>query len=98
MGLLQTKIKELPPAYFALVMATGIISIAAKLEGMVLLGEAMFFLNLFFFGILAVLFTIRLVRHPVLVWDDFLDYQKAPGFFTLVAALCILGNQLIVFY
>lgn len=97
-GMLQTNIKELSPAYFALVMATGIISIAAWIEGMKILAEAMFFLNVLYFIALIVLVVIRWLRYRKHVLGDFRDYQKAPGFFTLVAALCIIGNQLVLFY
>lgn len=98
MGLLQTKIKEFAPSYFALVMATGIISIGSYLLGMEVLGKLLFFLNVVYFLALAVPFTIRCFRFWDLVKADFKSYQKGPGFFTLVAALCILGNQLVVFY
>lgn len=43
MHLLQQKVKALPPAYFGLVMATGVISIAAFLDGLLLIAK-MFFL------------------------------------------------------
>lgn len=98
MGMLQTNIRELSPAYFALVMATGIISIAAWLKGMELFAKALFFLNLLYFIALIVFFVIRCVRYGEQVLKDFKDYQKAPGFFTLVAAICIIGNQLVLFY
>lgn len=97
-GMFQTNIKKLSPAYFALVMATGIISIAAWFKGMKFLAETLFFLNLLYFISLIFLSIIRCVRYWEQVLQDFKDYQKAPGFFTLVAALCIIGNQVVLFY
>lgn len=98
MNELQLRIKELLPAYFAIVMATGIISIAAFLSGWEFIGYALFYLNLVFLGIMLGIFTYRCFRFGDRVLEDFRSYQKGPGFFTIVAALCIVGNQLVVFY
>ena len=98
MNQLQLKIKELLPAYFAIVMATGIVSIAAFLSGWELIGFGLFYLNIVLMGLLIVIFTYRCFRYGDRVLEDFRSYQKGPGFFTIVAALCIVGNQLVVFY
>src|SRR5690606_18530732 len=39
----------------------------------------------------------RVIRFWPDVVADFKSYQRGPGFFTLVAALCIMGNQVILF-
>lgn len=98
MNQLQQKIKTLLPAYFGIVMATGIVSIAAFLNDMPIISSALFYTNLLFMAVLLVMFVFRLVNYPSRVRADFHSYQRAPGFFTLVAALCILGNQFILFY
>lgn len=98
MSPVKEKIKTLLPAYFALVMATGIISIASLFSGFELLARALFYLNLAFLFILTIVFIYRCIYFGVNVLEDFKSYQKGPGFFTIVAALCIVGNQFILFW
>lgn len=92
------KIRDLPPAYFGLVMATGIISIGAHLNEMPILATVLFYANLIFMGILICMFAYRFVRYRSHLFTDFKSYQNGPGFFTFIAALCILGNQFILLY
>ena len=85
--------KKLSPAYFGLVMATGIVSIAALDFHLPALAVALFALNGVAYAVLLVLSVLRAARH----WPEFLadltDHGRAPGFFTTVAASCILGVQ-----
>ncbi len=81
------------PAYFALVMATGIVSLAAQLVGFALVAKIMFGLNLIFYPLLWVLMIARVVRHPARVVDDLSQHGRAVGFFTTTAATCVLGSQ-----
>lgn len=90
-------IRSFPPAYFALVMATGIISIASFLEGFEILAKVLFYLNIVFLSVLVLLLVCRLVFYRVQVLLDLKSYQRGPGFFTIVAALCIVGNQMVIF-
>ena len=85
--------KDLPPAYFALVMATGIVSIAAGDFHLPLLATALFVLNLVAYAVLAVLTVLRAVRYPRLFFGDMTDHRLGPGFFTAVAGSCILGRS-----
>ena len=96
MNILQQKIKNLLPAYFAIVMATGIISIALHLTGSVMLSFVLFYINIVFLAGLLSIFIYRCIRFPKDVFADFTSYLKGPGFFTIVAALCIVGNQCIL--
>lgn len=89
-------IRDLTPASFALVMATGIVSLDAYQLGMPRLGLAMFALNLAAYAVLWVLYSIRVVRHPRQVLADLLHHTRGPGYFTVVAATCVLGVQCIV--
>jgi len=84
---------ELPPAYFALVMATGIVSIAAKLEGMPRIAWGLFIANIIFYVILWALTLIRLVRNFSGVIADLTSHERGHGFFTIVAGTCVLGRQ-----
>lgn len=96
MTILQQKIKNLLPAYFAMVMATGIISIALYLTGSTTFSFILFYLNLILITGLIGVFTYRCIFYFKDVSNDFRSYLKGPGFFTIVAALCIVGNQFIL--
>ena len=86
----------LHPAYFALVMATGIVSIACYLLGWELIARGLFYLNLGFYPALWILTIVRLVRHRDRVVADFMHHGRSVGFFTTVAATCVLGSQCLV--
>ncbi|HVX99321.1 MAG TPA: tellurite resistance/C4-dicarboxylate transporter family protein [Pseudorhodoplanes sp.] len=85
--------KHLSPAYFALVMATGIVSIAAWDFGFVVLATALFAFNIAAYATLACLTALRAVLYPRLFLNDMIDHRLGPGFFTAVAGSCILGTQ-----
>ncbi|MDE2006733.1 MAG: tellurite resistance/C4-dicarboxylate transporter family protein [Rhodospirillales bacterium] len=85
--------KDLPPAYFALVMATGIVSIAARDFGLVALAHALFAINIAAFATLGLLTIGRAVRYPRRFFADMTDHRLGPGFFTAVAACSILGTE-----
>ncbi len=86
----------LHPAYFAMVMATGIVSIAAHLLGMGGIGIALLWLNVLFYAALWALTVLRLVYHPQRIAADFLHHGRCVGFFTTVAATCVLGSQFLL--
>lgn len=88
--------KHLSPAYFALVMATGIVSIAAWNFRFVALAMGLFVFNLVAYAVLAGLTVLRAVRYPRLFFADMTDHQRGPGFFTAIAGSCILGTQCLV--
>jgi len=81
------------PAYFALVMATGIVSLACELLGMHAIAVGLFVLNLAFYPALWVMLVVRVIRHRDRVRADLASHGRAVGFFTLVAATCVLGSQ-----
>ena len=81
------------PAYFALAMATGIVSIACEVTGIHVLAVALFVANLVFYPALWVLLIARIIRHRDRVGADFVHHGRAVGFFTIVAATCVLGSQ-----
>lgn len=95
---IKAGIKELSPSYFALVMATGIISIAAFLMGKEWIAFALFGINNIFFIVLWILMILRLIWFPKEVISDMTDHMKGPGFFTLVAGTCVLGSQYILLF
>lgn len=92
----KNSVATLSPAYFALVMATGIVSIASELLAMHWLALPLLGINLLAYGTLCVLFLLRLAFYTRRVFDDFCDHGRGAGFFTLVAGTCVLGVQLLV--
>src|SRR5690349_5079545 len=85
--------RDLPPNIFAVVMATGIVSLAANGAGHPYLAHALFWLNVGQYAVLSFLLLVRVLRHRPDLAADLGSHAKAPGFFTLVAAPCVLGNQ-----
>ena len=86
----------LSPAYFGLVMATGIVSIGAHKLGLPLLARALFALNLVAYGVLWLLYAARLALFPRALLRDLVDHLRGPGFFTAVAASSVLGAQVLL--
>jgi tellurite resistance protein TehA-like permease len=84
------------PAYFALVMATGIVSLACELLGLRVLAVALFVLNLGFYPLLWILSIARVIRYGERVRADLVDHGRAVGFFTTVVATCVLGSECLV--
>ena len=81
------------PGYFALVMATGIVSLAAHFCGLPLIPETLLWINLAAYAVLWGITLARLVRFPRAVLADLRDHARGSGFLTLVAGTCVLGSQ-----
>jgi tellurite resistance protein TehA-like permease len=96
MSWLTEGVRGLPPAYFALVMATGIVSIAADHAGFPRISAVLLWLNLGQFVLLWILTLWRLVRYRPALLDNLTDHQSAPGFLSAVAATGVVANQLIL--
>jgi tellurite resistance protein TehA-like permease len=93
---LLTVAADLHPAYFAMVMATGIVSIAAQLRGLPNAALALFWINVFAYVGLWTLTLIRIFRNRSRFISDLFDHGRCVGFFTTVAATCVLGNQFVI--
>lgn len=89
-------LRTLHPAYFALVMATGIVSIAAQLLGIPFVPRILLAINLAAYAVLTVLTVLRIARYPREVFADLIDHQRGVGFFTIVAGTSVLGSQLVI--
>jgi tellurite resistance protein TehA-like permease len=98
MGAAGCLIAGMHPAYFALVMSTGIVSLACYLLGFGLLAVLLFWLNVCFYLILWLLFAIRLLFYHREFLADFQDHSRGVGFFTMIAGTCILGSQMLILY
>ena len=81
-----------------MVMATGIVSTATYSLGMRTLALALFGINVVAYAILWVLSLARVVRYPRRVLADMVDHTRGPGSFTVVAATCVLGTELILLF
>lgn len=93
-GRIDAAVRGLTPGYFAFVMATGIISIALRNSGwepasLTLLGIA----GLGYLTLIC-LTIVRVLRHRDAVISDFADPARSFGFFTFVAATCVLGSRI----
>src|SRR6185436_12463998 len=95
-GKISNEAANLFPGYFALVMATGIISIAAFQLNMKSVAWVLLAINIVAYGILWLLLLIRLIRFFPRVKADIMDHARGPGFFTVVAGTCVLGSELII--
>jgi tellurite resistance protein TehA-like permease len=92
-GRFRAGIRGLSPAYFAMVMATGIMSIGVSQLGMPALGVGLFLLNIGAYAALVALSALRIAWFASDFVSDMIDHRRAPGFFTVIAATCILGTQ-----
>lgn len=81
------------PGYFALVMATGIVSLAAHFLGMELVAQALLWINAIAYIVLWVLTLVRLVRYRLEFVDDLTHHARGVTFLTIVAGTCVLGSQ-----
>jgi tellurite resistance protein TehA-like permease len=95
-GRIAAGIASLFPGYFALVMATGIVSIGAHLLDLGTVAWALFWINVVTYVVLGLLLLARVVMYPRLVLSDIRDHGRGPGFFTVVAGTCLLGTQILV--
>jgi tellurite resistance protein TehA-like permease len=91
-------VRDLPPNIFAMVMATGIVSLAADGAGHRILALGLFWLNVVLYLVLGALLFARALRHRADLVADLRSHARAPGFFTLVAAPCVLGNQCVLLH
>lgn len=83
------------PGYFALVMATGMVSLVWRLLGSAATARALLALNVVQYGVLWGCTLRRLGRYPARLWTDLTGPTRGPLFFTLVAATQVLGTQVL---
>src|SRR5262245_22155976 len=95
-GKISDAAANLFPGYFPLVMATGIISIGAFQLGMKPVALVLLVINLVAYTILSCLLLLRLIRFFPRIKADITDHVRGPGFFTVVAATCVLGTELVI--
>jgi tellurite resistance protein TehA-like permease len=94
LGRIDRQIRSLYPGYFALVMATGIVSNAALFLGHRAVSNFLLAVNLVAFPLLLAALLARLARFRRELWADLSDPKLVFSFFTIVAACDVLGLQL----
>src|SRR5690625_1244201 len=95
MRYLKTKAANLFPAYFALVMTSGALSIGTYLLELFFISKILLYINVVAYVVLWFLTIIRLVNFFPNLISDLTSHEKGPGFFTLVAGTCVFGSQII---
>lgn len=86
--------RDLTPGYFALVMASGIISVACHLLGYPAMSMALLIVAAVAYVVLIVLNIWRFIAHRDAMAADFADVHRSFGFFTFVAGTGVLGTRL----
>jgi tellurite resistance protein TehA-like permease len=93
-GRVRRAVEGLTPGYFALVMASGIISVGMDLEGFAVVSAILLGVCAAAFVLLLALTAWRFVAFRSAVNEDFMDPRRAFGFFTFVAGTNVLGVRL----
>lgn len=87
-------VRTLTPGYFALTMASGIISVGLELEGFHPISMALLVVCALSYVLIFALSLLRLARFADDMRGDFLDPGRAFGFFTFIAGTNVLGTRL----
>lgn len=96
--LIREQVRTLHPGYFGMVMATGIVAIAAHLTGMPLLGRFLAWINFAAYAVLVLMLLARIAFFSGEVLQDVSDHQRGVGFFTVVAGTAIVGSQSVILF
>lgn len=93
---MRDRLRSLDPSLFSLVMATGIVAVAARAEGVGPLAEPLLWLNVACYAGLCAAFLARLALFPRAHLDDLRSHRRAMGYFTLPAGTAVLGMDALV--
>ncbi|MDF1604874.1 tellurite resistance/C4-dicarboxylate transporter family protein [Nocardioides sp. YIM 152315] len=91
---LRSGVEGLTPGYFALVMASGILSVGMALQGHRTLSSVLLAICVTAFVVLLSLTAWRFVAFRHAAVDDFVDPRRGFGYFTFVAGTNVLGVRL----
>lgn len=92
---LAMSLRDLYPGYFALVMATGILSVGTERLGMTLLSAGLLWVASLAYGVLCALSAARAWFFRQRFLQDLRDPQRMFTFFTFVAGSAVLGVRLL---
>lgn len=90
----QQAVRTFSPGYFALVMASGIISVGLHLQDFVVLSNILLIVCVIAYVILLSLMVWRLIFFRAEIAADFKDPRRAFGFLTFIAGTNVLGVRL----
>jgi len=91
-------LRGLDPAYFGLVMSTGIVAVAFRELGVAAVAWPLAALTLACYALLVGLFAVRLARYPGRFRADLGDRQRHWGTLTFVVATNTVGVQFVSFF
>ena len=89
-------LRNLDPSYFALVMATGVVSRAMQLDDATILSDALLAVAIAAFVVLFAAYALRLAIYRREFVADVRDPRRAFGFFTAGAAAGVIAVPLVV--
>lgn len=93
---LREAVRTLYPGYFALIMATGIISNGFFLLGLRTISDALLVVDSLAFVVLIPMTVARAVLFPRELWADLINPRLVFSFFTIVAGANVFGVQLLL--
>lgn len=93
-GMMSGGLATLDPGYFALVMASGIVSIGAALLGYQVLSQVVLAVTIVAFFVLIAAYAARIIWFRQPFRQSLRDPTTAMGYFTLVAGADVLGTRL----
>src|ERR1700686_2311301 len=86
-------VEDFFPGYFALVMATGIVSLAMHFEGIPGVPELLLWLNVIFYVVLWGITVLRILWFRSALIADLIHHARGVTFLTAVAGTGVLGVQ-----
>ena len=86
------------PGYFAMVMATGIVAVAASQQDIDWLAQVLYVIAAVAYVVLAVLLILRVVLYSRLFTADLTNHAKGFAFLTTVAGTNVLGAASVVIH
>ncbi len=87
--------EEFSVANFAMVMATGIVGIAADLLDWPVIPAALFWINMVAFIVFWIVMVARVAMFPRRVFSELIGHGSGAAFFTTVAATAVLATQIL---
>lgn len=95
-GFIKKQAENLFSGYFAMVMATGALSIGSFLLGLEVISNVLLYINIIAYLTLWLLTVVRLFFYFPKLKEDLTSHTLGPGFFTLVAGTSVFGSQLVI--
>lgn len=81
-----------------MVMATGIVSIAAYLHHIPAIPIFLLWLNVVLYSSFWLFTILRLLSEPQRLFEELADFRRGPAFFTIVAGTSVLARQLAIIH